>query len=108
MIQSRRKYNEPIFYFNPVGNCFLVAEYITQNSIVLHTDSQIPDTSGKIDFSFPNSDHVVSCSYRLVLEGGKYLLQFARLKTVDKLYIDQFIRKDEIVLPLCEGPEVTF
>ncbi|NUM59022.1 MAG: hypothetical protein HUU56_10345 [Bdellovibrionaceae bacterium] len=92
MQEPRQKYNEPVFYFNPNGNCFLDAEFITESSIILNPQSALPNNKGKIEFSFPNCDYVISCNFDLIISDERnYILRFKNLKNEDREFIARFI-----------------
>jgi hypothetical protein len=91
MNKSRRKYKEPVFYFNPDGNCFLDAEYISCEAIILDINSQVPKPAGQIEFSFPNSDVIISCGYQTQNLNGKTHLKFNDLSSVAQKQISNFI-----------------
>lgn len=92
MSEPRRTYREPVFYFNPTGNCFLDAESISHKSILLSPNSMIPEKSGKIEFSFPNSEKIVSCGFNLVQsENNQFALELKSLKKEDKIILNDFI-----------------
>lgn len=92
MHEPRQKYNEPIFYFNPDGNCFLDARFITESYIVLDPQSPLPHKQGKIEFSFPNCDYVISCDFDLMaLDDESHYLRFKNLKNEDRKFLSDFI-----------------
>ncbi len=107
MSDVKRRYSEPVFYFNFKGNCFLDAEFITKNSIILHHQSQVPNDKGQIEFSFPNSDHIVSCDFNLSLSNGKYQLKFRNLKSEDEKYLTTFIKNKNLSTTREPIPEAT-
>lgn len=107
MNDVKRRYSEPVFYFNPKGNCFLDAEFITKSSIILHHQSQVPNNKGQIEFSFPNSNHIVSCDFDLSLSNGKYQLKFRNLKSEDEKYLTAFIKNKNLSTPIESISEAT-
>lgn len=86
-----KDYPIPIFYFNPNPNesTFLDAKEITPQGISLCPVSHIPQQTGTIEFSLPNTDEVIKTNY--VLEQDSFL-KFVDLSPEDQNLILNFRR----------------